>query len=144
MFGHRRGSFTDARENSLGVIRSGAGGTLILDEVGSLDPVTQPKLLRFLESSEIQPIREPRPITAKVRVIAATNVILDILVGAGRLREDLYYLLDVVCLQLPPLRERREEIPALIHHFLRRYGNEMNRNNVKLSPEAQSCLLVYD
>ena len=112
--------------------------------MGSLDPVTQPKLLRFLESSEIQPIREPRPITAKVRVIAATNVILDILVGAGRLREDLYYLLDVVCLQLPPLRERREEIPALIHHFLQRYGNEMNRNNVKLSPEAQSCLLVYD
>ena len=144
LFGHRRGAFTDAREDAPGVIRSAAGGTLLLDEIGELDPSIQPKLLRFLESQEVQPVGEPRPVATDVRVIAATNVAIDKQVRSGRFREDLFYRLNVVRLRIPPLRERREEIPPLVRHFLRRYGREMNRGGLELSKEAQTCLLVYD
>ena len=144
LFGHRRGSFTDAREDAPGIIRSAAGGTLMLDEIGELDRGIQPKLLRFLDSGEVQPIGEPRAMPADVRVIAATNVDIDTLVREGRFREDLFYRLNVVRLRIPPLRERREEIPPLVRHFLRRYGREMNRGRLEVSPDALTCLLLYD
>ena len=144
LFGHRRGSFTDAREDAPGIIRGAAGGTLMLDEIGELDPSIQPKLLRFLESGEVQPVGEPKPVPADVRVIAATNVAIDTLVREGRFREDLFYRLNVIRLRIPPLRDRREEIPPLVHHFLRRYGREMNRGRLDLSQEALTCLLLYD
>ena len=144
LFGHRRGSFTDAREDAAGIIRGAAGGTLMLDEIGELDPSIQPKLLRFLDSGEVQPVGEPRPVSVDVRVIAATNVAIDRLVREGRFREDLFYRLNVVRLRIPPLRERREEIPPLARHFLRRYGREMKRGGLDLSREALTCLLVYD
>ncbi len=144
LFGHRRGSFTDAREDAPGIIRGAAGGTLMLDEIGELDPGIQPKLLRFLDSHEVQPVGEPRPVPTDVRVIAATNVAIDALVREGRFREDLFYRLNVVRLRIPPLRERREEIPPLVRHFLRRYGREMNRGGLELSQDAQTCLLLYD
>ncbi len=144
LFGHRRGSFTDAREDAPGIIRGAAGGTLLLDEIGELDRSIQPKLLRFLESHEVQPVGEPRPVPVDVRVIAATNVAIDTLVREGRFREDLFYRLNVIRLRIPPLRERREEIPALVRHFLRRYSREMNRGGLDLSGDAQACLLGYD
>ena len=144
LFGNRRGSFTDAREDAPGIIRGAAGGTLMLDEIGELDPSIQPKLLRFLDSGEVQPVGEPRPVPTDVRIIAATNVAIDTLVRERRFREGLFYRLNVVRLRIPPLRERREEIPPLVRHFLRRYGREMNRGGLKLSSDAQTCLLVYD
>lgn len=144
LFGHRRGSFTDARADAPGIVRGATGGTLMLDEIGELDPRIQPKLLRFLDSGEIQPVGEPKPVTANVRVIAATNVAIDTLVREGQFREDLFYRLNVVRLRIPPLRERREEIPPLAHYFLRRYEREMKRGRLSLSPDALKCLLLYD
>ena len=144
LFGRRRGSFTDAREDSPGIIRAAAGGTLMLDEIGELDPSIQPKLLRFLDSGEVQPVGEPRTVQVDVRVIAATNVAIETLVAEGRFREDLFYRLNVVRLRIPPLRERREEIQPLVRHFLRRYTREMKRGSLDLSQDAETCLLRYD
>ena len=120
LFGHRKGSFTGATDHFPGVIRAATGGTLFLDEIGDTTLEVQPKLLRFLESHEVHPIGELQPIEADVRVIAATNADLDTLVANGRFREDLFYRLSVVRLHLPPLRERRMEIPAFADHFLRK------------------------
>ena len=103
------------------MIRSAAGGTLFLDEIADVGLDVQPKLLRFLETHEIHPLGEPHPIKVDVRVIAATNARLEQLVAEGRFREDLFYRLNVVRLKLPPLRERREEIPPLVDHYLRKY-----------------------
>ena len=114
LFGYRRGAFTGAQEAFQGVIRAAAGGTLFLDEIGEMPLDVQPKLLRFLESGEIHPLGEPSPIPVDVRVVAATNANLEQLVADGRFREDLFYRLNVVRLQVPPLRERREEIPPLV------------------------------
>ena len=123
LFGHRRGAFTGAQDDSKGVIRAASGGTLLLDEVGELEPSVQPKLLRFLEQSEVHPLGEPRPVNVDVRVIAATNADVDEYVRDGRFREDLFYRF-IIRLDIPPLRERREEIPPLVHHFLRQFGGE--------------------
>ena len=144
LFGHRRGAFTDAHEHAPGIIRGVAGGTLMLDEIGELDLSIQPTLLRFLDSGEVQPVGEPRAVPTDVRVIAATNVPIETLVREGRFREDLYYRLNVVRLHIPPLRERREEIPPLVRHFLRRYCREMDRGGLDLSQDVLACLLLYD
>ena len=112
LFGYRKGAFTGADASFAGVIRAPAGGTLFLDEIAEIGLDLQPKLLRFLETHEIHPLGEPQPIKVDVRVIAATNANLEQLVAEGRFREDLFYRLNVVPLHLPPLRERREEIPA--------------------------------
>src|SRR5437762_12376698 len=111
LFGHRRGAFTGADRDHAGLIRSARDGTLFLDEVGELGLDLQPKLLRFLESGEISPLGEPGPMTVNVRIIAATNSNLEELVREGRFREDLFYRLNVVPLHIPPLRERRDEVP---------------------------------
>src|SRR5690606_9619080 len=117
--GHRRGGFTGAITAQPGLIRSAAGGTLSLAEVGALPLDTQPKLLRFLEQGEIMPAGETRPQAVDVRVLAATNADLEQRVSEGKFREDLYYRLSVIRIHVPPLRERREAIPHLSTYFLR-------------------------
>ena len=117
LFGHRRGSFTGAVNDQLGLVRTAAGGTLFLDEIGDLPLDVQPKLLRFLEQGEIMPIGDTRPQRVDVRVIAATNADLEQRVAEGKFREDLYYRLAVIRIVIPPLRDRREEIPHLDQPF---------------------------
>ena len=143
LFGYRKGAFTGAETSFAGVIRSAAGGTLFLDEIAEVPVDLQPKLLRFLESREIHPLGEPQPLKVDVRVIAATNAPLEQLVADGRLREDLFYRLNVVQLKLPPLRERREEIPPLVEHYLRKFADEQKKGMLPLSDEALEYLLLY-
>ncbi len=143
LFGYRKGAFTGADAAFQGVIRSAAGGTLFLDEIGEIGLDVQPKLLRFLEASEIHPLGESQPLKVDVRVVAATNARLEQLVAEGRLREDLFYRLNVIRLRLPPLRERREEIPPLVDHYLRKYGDELKKGRPTLSDEALEYLLLY-
>ncbi len=144
LFGHRRGSFTGANEDSPGVIRAAAGGTLFLDEIGEMSLDAQPKLLRFLESGEILPLGEQKPRLVDVRVVAATNAKLDQLVGEGKFREDLFYRLDVIRIEIPPLRERREEIPALVGHFLERFGREQQKPLLRVADETLEYLVLYN
>ena len=142
LFGYRRGAFTGAVSDAKGLIREAEGGTLFLDEIGDLSPDLQPKLLRFLESGEIQPLGE-RPQRVDVRVVAATNADLVTMVGSGRFREDLYYRLKVVSLVVPPLRDRREEIPTLINHFLRQHARHSGRPVPQLSSQALEQLSTF-
>ncbi|HWQ33045.1 MAG TPA: sigma 54-interacting transcriptional regulator [Blastocatellia bacterium] len=150
LFGHRKGAFTGAVSDYQGVIRSADGGTLFLDEVGDLALEVQPQLLRFLQEGEIQPLGETRPVRVDVRVVAATNANIEKLVAEGKFREDLYYRLNVIRLHIPPLRDRREEIPVLIDHFLNLYANEAGkraregRNTITIAPQALDLLMVYD
>jgi DNA-binding NtrC family response regulator len=143
LFGYRKGAFTGAEGGFQGVIRATAGGTLFLDEVADIPLDLQPKLLRFLEYQEVQPLGEPQPTRVDVRVIAATNANLQQLVAQGRFREDLLYRLNVIQLRVPPLRERREEIPALMHHYIRRHGNELKKGQLTVSDETLEYLLLY-
>src|SRR5262245_28279747 len=119
LFGHKRGSFTGAERDNPGLIRAARNGTLFLDEIGEMSLELQPKLLRFLESGEISPLGE-EPSNVDVRIVAATNRNLEQLVEDGRFREDLYYRLNVFKLNIPPLRDRRDEIPGLVHHFVQK------------------------
>ena len=144
MFGHRRGAFTGALESSPGVIRSADHGTLFLDEIGDLDQAVQPKLLRFLESGEIHPIGDLKPLTVKVRIVAATNARLESLAEQGRFRTDLLYRLRVATLSLPPLRERKDEIPALTAHFVRKAVTESTRRHITVGDDVVAALLLYD
>jgi DNA-binding NtrC family response regulator len=143
LFGHRRGAFTGATENFAGVIRAAGGGTLFLDEIGETTLDIQPKLLRFLESGEVHPIGETHPQRVDVRVVAATNADVDALVSQGRFREDLFYRLNIVRLTIPPLRERRVEIPAFANHYLRKYAKEMNKGELRLAEETMEYLVLY-
>jgi DNA-binding NtrC family response regulator len=143
LFGYRRGAFTGAVAQFPGVIRSAAGGTLLLDEIGEITLDLQPKLLRFLEAQEVQPLGESHPVAVDVRILAATNADLNQLLASGRLREDLYYRLNVIRLRVPPLRERREEIPALAQHFLRRFAEENRKDNLRIAEETLEYLLLY-
>ena len=143
LFGHRRGSFTGAIENFPGVIRGATGGTLFLDEIGDMSLDVQPKLLRFLESGEVHPVGATQPVRADVRVIAATNANLDALVSEGRFREDLFYRLNIVHLPIPPLRERRIEIPALAHHYLEKYAMEYSKGHLRIAEETMEYLVLY-
>ena len=143
LFGYRRGAFTGAVSDARGLIREAEGGTLFIDEIGELSPDLQPKLLRFLESGEIQPLGE-RPQRVDVRIVAATNAHLDRLVKEGRFREDLFYRLNVVSLTIPPLRDRREEIPTLLNHFLTQHAKEAGKHIPQLSPQALERLSAYD
>ena len=136
LFGHRRGSFTGAVSDQLGLVRSAAGGTLFLDEIGDLPLDVQPKLLRFLEQQEILPIGDTRPQRVDVRVLAATNADLEQRVAEGKFREDLYYRLAVIRIHVPPLRERREEIPHLSTFFLREACERLGKPDIQLSSEA--------
>ena len=143
LFGHRRGSFTGAVNDQLGLVRTATGGTLFLDEIGDLPLDVQPKLLRFLEQGEVMPIGETRPQRVDVRVIAATNADLEQRVAEGKFREDLYYRLTVIRLIIPPLRERREEIPHLTSLFLREASERLVKPDVFLTPETLERLAQY-
>ena len=136
LFGHRRGSFTGAVADQPGVLRTAVGGTLFLDEVGDLPLDVQPKLLRFLEQGEVLPVGDTRPQRVDVRVVAATNADLEQRVADGKFREDLFYRLSVIRIHVPPLRERREEIPHLSTYFLREASERMGKPGVRLSPET--------
>ena len=144
LFGHRRGAFTGAVNDSSGVIRSAAGGTLFIDEVGDLPADVQPKLLRFLQEGEIQPLGEQKPIQIDVRIIAATNTDLEELVAQGKFREDLYYRLNVIRLRVPPLRERRSEIPTMVNYYINHYSSKFGRHDIQITPQAVDLLMVAD
>jgi DNA-binding NtrC family response regulator len=143
LFGHRRGAFTGAIDNFLGVIRANEGGTLFLDEIGEVSLDLQVKLLRFLETSEVHPLGETKPVKVDVRVVAATNQPLEQLMKEGRFREDLFYRLNVVRLKIPPLRERREEILPFFERFLIRECSQLGRQVPELTDEAAEHLLLY-
>jgi transcriptional regulator with GAF, ATPase, and Fis domain len=144
LFGYRKGAFTGAIADSPGVIRAAAGGTLFLDEIGDLPFDVQPKLLRFLQEGEIQPLGEQRPVKVDVRIIAATNTDLEDLVKQGRFREDLYYRLNVIRLRVPPLRERRSEIPTIVNYYINHYSAKFGRRNIQITPQAVDLLMVAD
>jgi len=143
LFGHRRGAFTGAVDNFQGVVRAAAGGTLFLDEIGDTSLDVQPKLLRFLESNEIHPVGEAHPTRVDVRLIVATNADLDALVSQGRFREDLFYRLSIVRLHLPPLRERRVEVPTLANHYLEKFAQEYSKGDLRLAEETMEYLVLY-
>jgi len=138
LFGHARGAFTGAVEAKPGLAEMAEGGTLFLDEIGEMPLELQAKLLRFLESRELRRVGDTRLKRVDVRIVAATNRKLADEVKAGRFREDLYYRLNVVALQVPPLRERRDDIPDLVQHFLGRIGS-----GKELTPEALDALTAY-
>jgi transcriptional regulator with GAF, ATPase, and Fis domain len=143
LFGHRRGSFTGAVSDQPGLVRSAAGGTLFLDEIGDLPLDVQPKLLRFLEHHEIMPIGETRPQRVDVRVLAATNADLEQRVAEGKFREDLYYRLSVIRIHVPPLRERREEIPHLSTYFLREALERLGKPDISLGSDTLDVFSQY-
>jgi len=141
LFGHERGAFTDAHQRRLGRFELAHGGTLYLDEVGDMGPELQPKLLRVLQERQLERIGGGEPIRVDVRVVAATNRDLETLIREGRFREDLFYRLNVVSVTLPPLRERREDIPFLVDHFLAKYAGELGER--ALAAEALDRLTGY-
>jgi len=144
LFGHERGAFTGAVTSRLGVISEADGGTLLLDEIDCLPLLAQVKLLRFLQEKEYRPLGSNKTYKADVRIIAATNTHSEQAVREGKLRQDLYYRLNVIPLSLPPLRERREDIPLLARHFLAKYATEFNRPVTGFTSEAIQTLMTYD
>ncbi len=144
LFGHEKGAFTGATARRVGRFEEADGGTLFLDEIGELSPQVQVKLLRFLQEHEFQRLGGNQTLRTDVRVISATNRNLEQRVKEGAFREDLFYRLNVVLMSIPPLRERKEDIPILIDHFLKRYAEENGKEIAGLSSEAQDVLLKYD
>lgn len=144
MFGHERGAFTGAERQRKGRFEVADGGTLFLDEVGDLPLQTQIKLLRVLQESQFERVGGNTPITVDVRVITATNRPLEKLIAEGIFREDLFYRINVVTLSIPPLRERKEDIPELIEYFVRKYLPESGKSTVTFSQEAMNVLLRYN
>ncbi len=143
LFGHEKGSFTGAHQQKLGKFELANHGTIFLDEVGDIRESLQTKLLRVLQEHEFERVGGNRTIRVDIRVLAATNRNLEEAVRSGRFREDLYYRLNVVRLQIPPLRERREDIPALAEHFLRKYNAETGKSIPGISAAALEALLAH-
>ena len=144
LFGHVRGAFTGAIDNRIGRFEAAHTGTVFLDEVNSTTPKLQVKLLRVLQEHEFERVGDTQTIRVDTRVIAASNRDLPEEVEAGRFREDLYYRLNVVTIYLPPLRERREDIPELVAHFIRIYNQENDRHVPRIEPAAMQALVDYD
>ncbi|HYR88983.1 MAG TPA: sigma-54 dependent transcriptional regulator [Terriglobia bacterium] len=144
MFGHERGSFTGAVKQQKGKFEQASGGTLFLDEIGEMGLSTQTKLLRVLEDRKLDRIGGERPIPIDIRVIAATNRDLRAAVSAGEFRQDLYYRLKVLPIKTPPLREHREDIPALVHHFILKNFQEGGRRLYDISDEVEAILMKYE
>ena len=144
LFGHEKGAFTGAHELKKGKMELGHGGTIFLDEVGDVSAEIQTKLLRFLQEREFERVGGAKPIRVDVRIIAATNRNLESAVKEGRFREDLYHRLNVIPITLPPLRERKEDIPVLANYFLRRLSAEAKKNFDSVTEQALDRLRVYD
>ncbi len=144
LFGHIKGSFTGAIKDKDGLFKVANEGTFFLDEVGEMSPRIQVKLLRVLQEKEIVPVGGTSPMKVDVRLIAATNADLENEVSMGRFRKDLFYRLNVIPINIPPLRERKEDIPLLIDYFLKRYGQEPDGQERKISAEAKKILCNYN
>jgi two-component system response regulator PilR (NtrC family) len=144
LFGHRKGSFTGAVADKIGLFQQADGGILFLDEIGELSLGLQVKLLRALQERKVKPIGDTSETEVDVRVVAATNRELEEEVARNAFRSDLYYRLNVIEVRLPPLRQRREDIPLLIDHFVRRYGVEQEKRLAGVTPEAMKVLQAYD
>ena len=144
LFGHEKGSYTGATSRRIGRFEEADGGTLFLDEIGELSPAIQVKLLRFLQEREFQRLGSNTNIHVDVRIISATNRDLEVQVKEGSFRGDLLYRLNVVTMALPPLRERKEDLPILIDHFVDKFSKENNKNLKGLTAEARDLLLKYD
>jgi two-component system NtrC family response regulator len=144
LFGHEKGAYTGAASRRIGRIEEADGGTLFLDEIGELSPAIQVKLLRFLQEREFSRLGSNASISVDVRIISATNRDLEARVKEGAFREDLFYRLKVVTMSLPPLREKKEDLPALIDHYLEKFARENGKAIRGITAEARDLLLKYD
>jgi DNA-binding NtrC family response regulator len=144
LFGHERGAFTDAKTQKKGLLQTADGGTAFLDEIGEMGLPMQAKLLRFLEDKTFKRVGGTRDIQVEVRIVAATNRDLETQVHEGKFREDLFYRLKVIPIRLPSLRERREDVPLLVQHFLDHFNREMRKNTTSVDPAALELLTAYD
>ncbi|UCD47054.1 MAG: sigma-54-dependent Fis family transcriptional regulator [Deltaproteobacteria bacterium] len=144
LFGHRKGAFTEAKSDRAGLIEEANGGTLFLDEIGELPLTLQTKLLRFLQEGELRRLGDTEVRKVNVRIVAATARDLEQEVSAGSFREDLYYRLNVIRIHVPPLRERREDVPLLAEHFLASFRRKFRKGEMRFSPEAMETLAGHD
>jgi transcriptional regulator with PAS, ATPase and Fis domain len=143
LFGHERGAFTDARQQKRGLMEQADEGTVFLDEIGEMAPALQAKLLRVLEEKTFRRVGGTGDVTVDVRVVAATNQDLETRVKAGKFRDDLYYRLNVLRIEIPPLRSRREDIPSLTNYFVRTFSHEFKRPVTGISPATEAALTAY-
>ncbi|MDT8319334.1 MAG: sigma-54 dependent transcriptional regulator [Xanthomonadales bacterium] len=144
LFGHVKGSFTGAVSNKKGLFEEADGGTLFLDEIGNVSLSTQAKLLRFIEEREFKAVGDTRVQNVDIRLISATNKDLEAMIADGRFRDDLYYRINIFPIELPPLRERRDDIPSLAMHFLKRFSEETGREVTEFSSGAMNLLMNHD
>ena len=144
LFGYLKGAFTGANENRQGLFQAASGGTLFLDEIGNMSPTMQVKLYRVLQEGKIRPLGSTEETDIDVRVIAATNRDLEKAIAAGEFREDLYYRLSVIPIQLPSLRERRDDIPLLARTFFERFCKIMEKTLEGIDPAAMAQMEAYD
>lgn len=144
LFGHEKGAFTGAEKQRRGRFELADGGTIFLDEIGDISPATQVRLLRVLQEQKFERVGGSETIAVDVRVIAATNKDLESAIASGKFRDDLYYRLNVVTIEIPPLRSRREDISVLLEHFLNRFAKEHKRKKLSFSKEAWESLIRYD
>jgi DNA-binding NtrC family response regulator len=144
LFGHVKGSFTGATSNKQGLFQTADGGTLFLDEIGNISVATQAKLLRFIEERELKAVGDTRTQSVNIRLITATNKNLEGMVADGTFREDLYYRINVFPIEIPPLRERRDDIPSLAIHFLKLFSKELDHEVIEFSAGAMNLLMNHD
>jgi transcriptional regulator with PAS, ATPase and Fis domain len=144
LFGYKAGAFTDARKDKKGRFAAAEKGTLFLDEIGDISTAMQVKLLRVIQTKIYEPLGSNTPVNTNVRIIAATNKDLEEMVNEETFREDLYYRLNVVKIELPPLRERREDIPLLVEHFINKFNQQRDRHVEGVSEEVLSILIHHD
>ncbi len=144
LFGHVKGSFTGAVSNKRGLFETADGGTLFLDEIGNISLATQAKLLRFIEEREFKAVGDTRTQTVDIRLVTATNKDLEAMVADGDFRDDLYYRINIFPIEIPPLRDRRDDIPALATHFLNRFNEDMQHKSREFSPGAMNLLMNHD
>jgi len=144
LFGYRAGAFTDAKKDKPGRLALAEGGTIFLDEIGDISPAMQVRLLRVLQNKTYEPLGGTESVTADVRIVTATNRNLEQLIDEGKFRQDLYYRINVVRLHLPPLRERKEDIPLLVDNFISKFNRFLNKNITGVNQEVMGLLVAYD